>query len=214
MTMIPGAICLSKTDFTSHISQGRILSALNDRKADLRLNDMSPNGMAAASGSSFSSLPHLSVSISTLPPSSPTSPLSMKIKNEPISSQREQQPTATNGGGVGQQQNNQTTTTQLSIVAHQLATLQRPTSGHLSGHPLTPSTSSWLDPSDSSDYEGPIGKCIRVTADGWPACCCFFSSSSSSVIDKINFQSSFIIDDHNIIIKIKIKSIKHIDTDT
>lgn len=101
----------------------------------------------------------------------------MKIKNEPISPQREQQSTATNGGGGGQQQNNQTTTTQSSIVAaaaaaaaHQLATLQRPTSGHLSpGHPLTPSTSSSPDPSGSSDYEGPIGKRIRVTADGWPA---------------------------------------------
>lgn len=40
---IPGAICLPKTDFTSHISQARILSALNDRKTDLILSDMSPN---------------------------------------------------------------------------------------------------------------------------------------------------------------------------
>ncbi|OTF69988.1 FtsJ methyltransferase-like protein [Euroglyphus maynei] len=40
---IPGAICLPKTDFTSHISQAKILSALNDRKADLILSDMSPN---------------------------------------------------------------------------------------------------------------------------------------------------------------------------
>ncbi|XP_027204376.2 mitochondrial rRNA methyltransferase 2 [Dermatophagoides pteronyssinus] len=40
---IPGAICLPKTDFTSHISQANILSALSDRKADLILSDMSPN---------------------------------------------------------------------------------------------------------------------------------------------------------------------------
>ncbi|KAI7697698.1 Myocyte-specific enhancer factor 2A [Sarcoptes scabiei] len=107
---------------------------------------------------SGSSLPHLSVSSSTPPPSS-TSPLSVKIKNEPISPQRDQQ--QTNGGP----------TSQTSV--HQLAALQRPPSsnpGHLSpGHPLTPSTSSSPDPSGSSDYEGPIGKRIRVTADGWPA---------------------------------------------
>ncbi|KPM10463.1 hypothetical protein QR98_0090190, partial [Sarcoptes scabiei] len=96
---------------------------------------------------------------SSTPPPSSTSPLSVKIKNEPISPQRDQQ--QTNGGP----------TSQTSV--HQLAALQRPPSsnpGHLSpGHPLTPSTSSSPDPSGSSDYEGPIGKRIRVTADGWPA---------------------------------------------
>lgn len=141
------------------------------------LTPLTASGGGISLSHQSSSLPHLSVSSSTPPPPSSTSPLSMKIKNEPISPQREQQSTATNGGGGGQQQNNQTTTTQSSIVAaaaaaaaHQLATLQRPTSGHLSpGHPLTPSTSSSPDPSGSSDYEGPIGKRIRVTADGWPA---------------------------------------------
>ncbi|XP_075677218.1 myocyte enhancer factor 2 [Dermatophagoides pteronyssinus] len=137
-----------------------------------------------------SSLPHLSVSSSTPPPSS-TSPLSMKIKNEPISPQRHEQSTTSTNGGQQQQNvhNSQTTqqsssqqsssasaATQQTTTSHQLATLQRPPtsgnqqSGHLSpGHPLTPSTSSSPDPSGSSDYEGPIGKRIRVTADGWPA---------------------------------------------
>ncbi|CAG2174900.1 unnamed protein product [Oppiella nova] len=94
-------------------------------------------------------LPHLSVSSSTPPPSS--SPLSIKVKSEPISPPRD---------GTHPQHAS-------------LGPLQRPpssTTGHLSpGHPLTPSTSSSPDPSGSSDYEGPIQKRIRVTADGWPA---------------------------------------------
>ncbi|CAG2110159.1 unnamed protein product [Medioppia subpectinata] len=94
-------------------------------------------------------LPHLSVSSSTPPPSS--SPLSIKVKSEPISPPRD-----------GTHQHHAS-----------LGPLQRPpssTTGHLSpGHPLTPSTSSSPDPSGSSDYEGPIQKRIRVTADGWPA---------------------------------------------
>jgi MADS-box transcription enhancer factor 2A len=94
-------------------------------------------------------LPHLSVSSSTPPPSS--SPLSVKIKSEPISPPRD----------VNHPQHGN------------LGSLQRPpssTPGHLSpGHPLTPSTSSSPDPSGSSDYEGPIQKRIRVGADGWPA---------------------------------------------
>lgn len=40
---VPGAICLPKTDFTNPLSQARIISALNDRKADLILSDMAPN---------------------------------------------------------------------------------------------------------------------------------------------------------------------------
>lgn len=101
------------------------------------------------SSGSGAGLPHLSVSSSTPPPSS--SPLSIKVKSEPISPPRD--------GTHGSHSN--------------LAPLQRPpssTTGHLSpGHPLTPSTSSSPDPSGSSDYEGPIQKRIRVTADGWPA---------------------------------------------
>lgn len=42
-TPVPGAICLSSTDFTSKINQSKILSALNGRKADLILSDMAPN---------------------------------------------------------------------------------------------------------------------------------------------------------------------------
>lgn len=116
-------------------------------------------------------LPHLSVSSSTPPPSS-TSPLSMKIKNEPISPQRDGNGGLPGGGGGGNGVNG-TGPTQPTHAS--LATLQRPPSsshnpGHLSpGHPLTPSTSSSPDPSGSSDYEGPIQKRIRVTADGWPA---------------------------------------------
>lgn len=102
-----------------------------------------------SSTSGNAGLPHLSVSSSTPPPSS--SPLSIKVKSEPISPPRD--------GSHG--------------THSSLAPLQRPpssTTGHLSpGHPLTPSTSSSPDPSGSSDYEGPIQKRIRVTADGWPA---------------------------------------------
>ncbi|XP_054159501.1 myocyte-specific enhancer factor 2C-like isoform X2 [Oppia nitens] len=102
------------------------------------------HGSASTPGNA--GLPHLSVSSSTPPPSS--SPLSIKVKSEPISPPRD--------GSHGN-----------------LGPLQRPpssTTGHLSpGHPLTPSTSSSPDPSGSSDYEGPIQKRIRVTADGWSA---------------------------------------------
>lgn len=117
------------------------------------------SALSGGLGHGGSGLPHLSVSSSTPPPSS-TSPLSMKIKSEPISPQRE-------GGGA-----NGTGPAQPTHAS--LATLQRPPSnhnpGHLSpGHPLTPSTSSSPDPSGSSDYEGPIQKRIRVAADGWPA---------------------------------------------
>ena len=96
----------------------------------------------------------------------------MKIKNEPISPQRDGNGGLPGGGGGGNGVNG-TGPTQPTHAS--LATLQRPPSsshnpGHLSpGHPLTPSTSSSPDPSGSSDYEGPIQKRIRVTADGWPA---------------------------------------------
>lgn len=46
---VPGAICLSSTDFTSKINQSRILSALDGRKADLILSDMAPNVTGHAS---------------------------------------------------------------------------------------------------------------------------------------------------------------------
>lgn len=42
-TPVPGAICLSQTDFTSPICQAKILSALDGRKVDLILSDMAPN---------------------------------------------------------------------------------------------------------------------------------------------------------------------------
>ncbi|KAH9401030.1 rRNA methyltransferase 2, mitochondrial [Tyrophagus putrescentiae] len=42
-TPVAGAVCLPKTDFTSPLSQAKILSALNGRKADLLLSDMAPN---------------------------------------------------------------------------------------------------------------------------------------------------------------------------
>uniref|UniRef100_A0A1W7RA64 Myocyte-specific enhancer factor 2 n=1 Tax=Hadrurus spadix TaxID=141984 RepID=A0A1W7RA64_9SCOR len=81
-------------------------------------------------------LPHMSVNTP-----SPSSPLSVKIKSEPISPSRD--------GSV----------------------LQRPpsVSGHLSpGHPLIPSTSSSPDPNIVvSEYDGPISKRIRLSADNW-----------------------------------------------
>ncbi|UXI16096.1 exosome complex exonuclease [Sarcoptes scabiei] len=40
---VAGAICLPKTDFTSQLSQARILEALNERKIDLIASDMAPN---------------------------------------------------------------------------------------------------------------------------------------------------------------------------
>lgn len=40
---VEGAICLPRTDFSSQVSQARILNALGDRKADLVLSDMCPN---------------------------------------------------------------------------------------------------------------------------------------------------------------------------
>lgn len=112
----------------------------------------------------------------------------MKIKNEPISPNRDCSGNGGNGGsssggggvnGGGASNGNGggggggPGGVVVQPTHASLATLQRPPSshnpGHLSpGHPLTPvSSSSSPDPSGSSDYEGPIQKRIRVTADGW-----------------------------------------------
>ena len=40
---VPGAITIANTDFTSTLAQGKILSALDGRKADLVCSDMAPN---------------------------------------------------------------------------------------------------------------------------------------------------------------------------
>jgi len=40
---VEGAICVPNTDFLSSLSQAKIISALNGRKADLILSDMAPN---------------------------------------------------------------------------------------------------------------------------------------------------------------------------
>ncbi|NP_001310744.1 myocyte-specific enhancer factor 2-like [Parasteatoda tepidariorum] len=87
--------------------------------------------------STISSLPHLSVSSATPPPSS--SPLPIKIKSEPISPPRDN-----------------------SLNLHRPSSDQ----GHLSpGHSLAPSTSSSPDP--NMDYDPHISKRPRLTADGW-----------------------------------------------
>uniref|UniRef100_A0A2I9LP84 Myocyte-specific enhancer factor 2 n=1 Tax=Centruroides hentzi TaxID=88313 RepID=A0A2I9LP84_9SCOR len=97
-----------------------------------------PTGMSQGSPSATLTsgvLPHMSVNT---PP--PSSPLSVKIKSEPISPSRDG------------------------------SALQRPPSvtGHLSpGHPLIPSTSSSPDPSVVPEYDGPITKRVRLTADSW-----------------------------------------------
>lgn len=87
---------------------------------------------------STSSLPQLSVSSSTPPPSS--SPLPIKIKSEPISPPRD------------------------ATSSH----LQRPSSatGQMSSGHLTPSSAS-PDGSHSSDYDGPVSKRARVVNDSW-----------------------------------------------
>ncbi|XP_054723134.1 myocyte-specific enhancer factor 2-like [Uloborus diversus] len=87
--------------------------------------------------STISSLPHLSVSSATPPPSS--SPLPIKIKSEPISPPRDN-----------------------SLSLHRPPSVQ----GHLSpGQSLAPSTSSSPDP--NMDYDPHISKRPRLTADGW-----------------------------------------------
>lgn len=89
--------------------------------------------------STISSLPHLSVSSATPPPSS-SSPLPIKIKSEPISPPRDNS----------------------SLNLHRPPSVQ----GHLSpGHSLAPSTSSSPDP--NMDYDPHINKRPRLTADGW-----------------------------------------------
>lgn len=40
---VPGAICLPQTDFTSPLNQAKIINALNGKKVDLIVSDMSPN---------------------------------------------------------------------------------------------------------------------------------------------------------------------------
>ncbi|PRD36023.1 UNVERIFIED_CONTAM: hypothetical protein NCL1_09879 [Trichonephila clavipes] len=96
-------------------------------------------GLSHSSPSStISSLPHLSVSSATPPPSS--SPLPVKIKSEPISPPRDSS----------------------TLSLHRPPSVQ----GHLSpGHSLAPSTSSSPDP--NMDYDPHINKRPRLTADGW-----------------------------------------------
>ncbi|XP_035233515.1 myocyte-specific enhancer factor 2C-like isoform X2 [Stegodyphus dumicola] len=96
-------------------------------------------GLSHSSPSStISSLPHLSVSSATPPPSS--SPLPIKIKSEPISPPRDNS----------------------TLSLHRPPSVQ----GHLSpGHSLAPSTSSSPDP--NMDYDPHISKRPRLTADGW-----------------------------------------------
>ncbi|GIY41857.1 myocyte-specific enhancer factor 2 [Caerostris darwini] len=96
-------------------------------------------GLSHSSPSStISSLPHLSVSSATPPPSS--SPLPVKIKSEPISPPRDNS----------------------TLSLHRPPSVQ----GHLSpGHSLAPSTSSSPDP--NMDYDPHINKRPRLTADGW-----------------------------------------------
>ncbi|KAF8791190.1 hypothetical protein HNY73_006104 [Argiope bruennichi] len=97
-------------------------------------------GLSHSSPSStISSLPHLSVSSATPPPSS--SPLPVKIKSEPISPPRDNS----------------------TLSLHRPPSVQ----GHLSPghHSLAPSTSSSPDP--NMDYDPHINKRPRLTADGW-----------------------------------------------
>ena len=127
----------------------------------------------------YSSIPHSSTS----PPSS--SPITIKIKNEPSSPPRDLH-------NIHQQNHSQTQHTHLS--APQLAHLanSRPSSNgsqcsnqssngqqnnntinsthnnHLSpGQPLTPSTSSSPDPHCTADFESPLHKRIRAEKTAW-----------------------------------------------
>ncbi|RWS29964.1 myocyte-specific enhancer factor 2-like protein [Leptotrombidium deliense] len=118
-----------------------------------QISTISLNHGSPSTSSTTVNLPQLSVNNSTPPPS--TSPVSIKVKSEPISPPRD--------------------LTQSHHPNNITATLPRPSSNtpsHLSpGHPsLTPSTSSSPDNSGSSDYEGPIQKRMRIANEGhWPA---------------------------------------------
>uniref|UniRef100_T1JLN7 MADS-box domain-containing protein n=1 Tax=Strigamia maritima TaxID=126957 RepID=T1JLN7_STRMM len=88
-------------------------------------------------GQTTAGLPHLAVTSGTPPPHNSPSPMSVKIKSEPISPPRD--------GGISSSQ------------------LHRPPSsgGHLSPNSLSP------DGSHSSDFDGPVVKRPRINQDGW-----------------------------------------------
>ncbi|XP_076355572.1 myocyte-specific enhancer factor 2C-like isoform X2 [Tachypleus tridentatus] len=96
---------------------------------------MSHNSSNTTSGANM--LPHLSVSNST--PSPSTSPLPVKVKNEPVSPSRD-------------------------VSVHRPSSVP----GHLSfGHQLSQSTRSSPDPDSIGDYNSPLNKRPRVSVESW-----------------------------------------------